>query len=220
MQNEYVVNRTGPHTAAFDWRELENRNKDMQGKILSFAGAKLSRTRENQRRLQDELLPRVLPEFLFQRPRLVDIIETLVLERPRHHILSHCRCEKMTVTFSSYVDRNWWGFATWEEAGKPLDRDAICNAMDFKQTVTDVIKIRLVPGRLESLAADVWHVEVVRKVQDDEQTVKIGYDGESKIIDYFVYMLAEHQGFERRLKSTLKLRHKINENDGADEFSV
>jgi len=170
------------------------------------------------------LLPENLPEyprlFLFQTPRQVHVIETLVLERPRHRILRHGRDEKMTVTFSSCVDRNWWGFATWEEAEKPLDRDAICNAMDFKQTVTDVIKIRLVPGRSESLAADVWHVEVVRQGQNGEHTVKIGHVGESQIIDYFVYMLAEHQDFERSLKSTLKLRHKINENDGADEFSV
>jgi hypothetical protein len=60
----------------------------------------------------------------------------------------------------------------------------------------------------------------VRQGQDGEHTVKIGYDGESKISDYFLFTLTEHQDFERRLKSTLKLRHKINEDYGADEFSV
>ena len=162
-----------------------------------------------------------MPEFLYQRPELLDVIETLVLERPRHNILSHGPHEKMTVTFGSYVDRNWWGFSTWEEdAKKPLNRDAIYKAMDFIQIVTDVIKIRLVPGYSRFLAADKWDIEVVRQGQDGEHTVKIGYDGESKITDYFLFTLTEHQDFERRLKSTLKLRHKINEDDGADEFSV
>jgi len=186
MANEYVVAHAGAskRTDQFDWKGLGDSNPDMQDKILSFAGALLVRKRDDQRYLPEELLPQGMPESEYPhlfRPRQVDAIETLVLERPRHRILRHGRDEKMTVTFSSCVDRNWWGFATYAEAGWPLDRDAICAPMDFKQTVTSVIKIRLVPKPSEFLAANVWHVDVVRQGEDGEDLVRIGKDRERNI---------------------------------------
>jgi hypothetical protein len=40
-------------------------------------------------------------------------------------------------------EKDWWGFDRWEEAGLPLNENEICEDMNFEQTVTDVIKIRL-----------------------------------------------------------------------------
>jgi len=165
MRNEYLVahQQVQPFRQfgqdKFDWAELGRRNIDIPDKILGFAGARLVRKRDDDRYLPEELLPQGMPESQYNhffKPRQVDMIETetLVLERPRHDILSHGPHEKMKVTFSSCVDRNWWGFAKYAEAGWPLDVDAVCAAMDFKQTVTDVIAIRLVPTNRSEFRAD------------------------------------------------------------------
>jgi hypothetical protein len=158
--NEYLV-----ETGQFDWAKLKQDNKDLTDKILGFAGARLVLEYDEFRYLPDDVLPHGLTDIVFSWSRLSKHVNTttrLVLERPRHDILSHGPHEKMTVTFSSCVDRNWWGFARYAEDGWPLDREAVCAAMDFKQTFTDVIKIRLVP-RNDPYMILAWHVEVVRQ---------------------------------------------------------
>jgi len=230
MANQYFVVHGGARKNfstgkdKFDWEALGNENPDMQGKILGFAGAKLKRTREVQRYLLEELLPQGMPidnldNQRLYRPKRVDVIETLVLERPRHDILSHGPHEKMTVTFSSCVDRNWWGFDKYAELGWALDIDTICNAMDYKQTLTDVIKIRLVPTHENPRFSGPhqWHVDVVRQREDGEDTVRIG--SHEKNIDYLVHEFEGLWEFERRLIQRLHLRHRIVD-DGASELSV
>ena len=98
--------------------------------------------------------------------------------------------------------------------------DAVCAAMDFTQTVTDVIAIRLVPRRSEFLAADAWHVEVVR--EDIERNiarsiVRIGKEPD-RDIDYGVHGTGDHGAFARRLREKLHLRERFV--DGVREFSV
>jgi len=79
MANQYFVVHGGARKnfiskGQFDWAGLENENPDMPRKILSFAGARLKRTRDDQRHLPEELLPQGMPESDF-RPRMVDVIE-------------------------------------------------------------------------------------------------------------------------------------------------
>ena len=65
-----------------------------------------------------------------------------MFERPREAILEMAS-GLLTVTFSDCVDRTWPGFARYAALGLTLDPDAVCAAMDFRQTWTAVRKIRL-----------------------------------------------------------------------------
>jgi len=221
LSNEYRI-KTGSLNEAgrFDWAKLVDRNEDVTDKILSFAGARIVRKKAHFRHLPEECLPPGMPFLEYNRSTLsknVDAFATLVLERPRHKNLRHT--STMTVTFSDCVDRAWFGFAQFEEFGWPLDRHAVCAAMDFKQTFADVIKIRLVPRNHEYFAL-AWHVEVVRQNPikgGEEIAVRIGKDPE-RYIDYLVYYEAQHEEISRRLREELHLHHRVVE--GADEFSV
>jgi len=95
--------------------------------------------------------------------------------------------------------------------------------MDFKETVTDVIKIRLVPKhgpRYSEPALDhEWYIDVVRQGEDGEDTVRIGVKNPQRNIDYLVYEYEGFWQFERRLLQILHLRLEILD-DGVTEFSV
>ena len=116
------------------WQSL---NKDMQDEILGHAGKQVVEERDYEWPLPEELrLPIGDP--------WTEMIQTYSFERSRERIFA--LDGPLTVTFSDCVNRSWWGFA--REAGSrgegwPLDKDAVCAAMDFRQTWTGVRKIRL-----------------------------------------------------------------------------
>jgi len=127
--NPYVV---GLDTS-FDWQRLD---LDMQDKILGHAGRRVVEERASEQPLPDELRPPSMPGDPWP-----ETLQTYSFERSRDSIFG-----PLTVTFSECVNRSWWGFA--REAGNrgvgwPLDKDAVCAAMDFKQTWSGVSKIRL-----------------------------------------------------------------------------
>jgi hypothetical protein len=212
---------TPPHwiSTDFNWGDKED-NKDIKDKILGFASARLVRKCDSWRYLPEELLPQGMDEDSATRCAHLcpETIQTLIIERPRHDILSHGPGDKLTVTFSNCVDRDWWGFDKYAKEGWPLDKDAVCADMDLKQTVTDVTKILLPHIHGQHLAADEWHVEVVRQGEDGEDIVRIGKDSEKIVIDYKLHDRQERWAFERRLREKLHLRHLFV--DGVDEFSV
>jgi hypothetical protein len=198
-----------------DWGRADPLTEDMRRKILGPAGARMVRNSQSWRYLPEELLPPGMGED--HAPLCPETIQTLVIERPRHDILRHGPGDKLTVTFSDCVDRDWWGFDKYANEGWPLDKDAVCANMEFKQTVTDVTKIRLPPIHGQYMPADEWHVEVVRQGEDGED-VRIGKDGEKIVNDYKIRGINERRAFERILREKLHLRHRIV--DGVDEFSV
>jgi len=106
--------------------------------------------------------------------------ELLRIERLRSNILGHGPQDLMTVTLSGVVTRNTGhGFdfdldyyeALAEENGWPFDADAICRAMDYTHTWTDVSKIRLVDAGSDPGRGD-FRVELVRQLfPHGEETV-------------------------------------------------
>ena len=197
----------------FNWLKLEKRNKDMTDKILGLATQRLDAGAINYRYLPVELLhPGTDPNPV---PAMAETIQTLVIERPRHNIL-YDSDSKLTVTFSDLLNRDWWGFDRYTEQGWPPDRDEICAYMNLEQTVTDVIKIRLVRTFYKYHKRYFWNVEVVRQVEGGEEIVKIGQD-RTREIDYKIND-AEQEEFARTLADKLHLRPALV--DGVEEFSV
>jgi hypothetical protein len=100
-----------------------------------------------------------------------------------------------------------------------LDVNTICAAisaaMDYKQTWTDVSKIRLVRGRayLDDQCTRCY-VELVRQGTDGEETVRIEHAFSLTVLPGYTSM----QVFARRLREELLLRHAFV--DGVDEYSV
>jgi len=144
--------------------------------------------------------------------------QTLEVERSRAKISRHGPDDKLTVTFSDVVARGH-GFdldyyaAQAEEEGRPFDEDAICAAMDYKQTWTDVSKIRLVRGRayLDDQRGKCY-VEVVRQGEDAIHMIPNNFHLSS------LAHTTTMQIFARRLAEELHLRHVIV--DGVDEYAV
>jgi hypothetical protein len=219
--NPYVIRANLAETngllfnTAGSWQELE---EDMQEKILGLCGSQVFAYRSHERRLPEELRP---PELL----SLVSCNQILEIERSRANIEGHGPEDKLTVTFSDVVTRGngFYGLdcdaARAEEQGWPFDEDAIYAAMDYKQTWTDVSKIRLVRGRahLDDQCTKCY-VELVRQGEDGEETVRIPHD-------FYLSNLAHTTPmhfFARRLSEELHLRHTVvQEVDGnVDEYAV
>jgi hypothetical protein len=217
MSSRYCLKVPHPHKddarLKFNWSKLEKRNKDMTDKILGLATQRLDAGAINYRYLPVELLQ---PGTDLNRvPAMAETIQTLVIERPRHNIL-YDYDSKLTVTFSDLLNRDWWGFDWYAAQGWPLDRDKICANMNFEQTVTDVIKIRLVRTFDKFHKMDVWKVEVVRSVKGGEEIVKIGQD-RTRHINYLIFE-AQREEFARTLADKFHLRPALV--DGVEEFRV
>jgi hypothetical protein len=197
--NPYLVCATRRSPEKFPWPELEAHNNDMRDKILGLAGLRVVYEYRTEHPLPVELRPPGMPEDRHPYP---ETHEKLVIERSRHEILRHGPLDTLTVTYSELVDRDWWGFADYKENGYPLDQDAVCTAMDFKQTWSDVSKIRLHSSR---------EIELLMQGKDGEESVSISPN-----------LLRGHgramENFARRLTDELHLRRAVV--DGVYEFGV
>ncbi len=147
--------------------------------------------------------------------------EFLRIERARADILGHRRQDLMTVTFSGVVTRNS-GFdfdldyyeALAEEQGWPFDADAICRAMDYTQTWTDVSRIRLVDAGSD-IGRGIFHVDLVRQLfPHGEETVRL-----PRLLHFGLGRnMTDPHIFSRDLIQLLHLRFGFV--DGADQYAV
>jgi hypothetical protein len=132
--NPYLITRNFK-TAVFPWPQLLEHGEDLADKILGLCHSKIFAYRVNQRRCPEAVRPPQLPSYLSTN-------QILEVERSRAEITGHGPHDKLTVTFSDIVTRGH-GFgldryaAEAELEGLPFDEDAICAAMDYKQTWTD-----------------------------------------------------------------------------------
>jgi hypothetical protein len=186
------------------WQRLNN---DVQDEILGHAG----------RRVVEEYAKheRPLPEELgdpFEDP-WPETIQTYSFERSRESIFA--LGGPLTVTFSDCVNRSWSGFA--REAGSggedwPLDKDAVCAAMDFKQSWTGVSKIRMPVENWASIFSTNYLFRFVRQ----------GEDGQEEIVSASHLFKICGTGYKialaRKLTEDLHLRHAVV--NGVDEYSV
>lgn len=168
--------------------------------------------RESERILPDSLRPPQMPSDRGTPwPQT-----TLTYSFERRHREDTLAPGPLTVTFSDCVDRGWWGFAKYAQEGWPLDRDAVCVAMDFEQTWSGISKIRLPIG-------DTWG-------QEGEPGYQVGYrlefvrrgeDGRDEIVSANrMFWLHGHRLKEvlgRRFTEELLLKHTVV--DGVDEYA-
>jgi hypothetical protein len=151
----------------------------------------------------------------------LQMTEFLRIERARADILGHRRQDLMTVTFSGVVTRNS-GFdfdldyyeALAEEQGWPFDADAICRAMDYTQTWTDVSRIRLVDAGSD-IGRGIFHVDLVRQLfPHGEETVRL-----PRLLHFGLGRnMTDPHIFSRDLIQLLHLRFGFV--DGADQYAV
>ena len=206
-----VSNRYHHTSAPFDWPKLKHYLKE---KILGLAFRRVVEERHNERRLPDHLRPPEIqhePEQRYAKP-WPETIQKLVFERPREDILEMAG-GLLTVTFHDCVDRTWRGFARYAALGLTLDPDAVCAAINFRQTWTAVRKIRLrLVGNNATDPLRVYWFQVVRQREGD---------GQDEIINaswLFEIRPARKDALERRFVEELKLTHAVV--DGEDEWSV
>ncbi len=181
----------------------------MKDKILGLAGLRLVYELVNERELPKELRPPGMPED--RGHPWPQTHEFLVIERSRHDIRSHGPLDTLTVTLGNLVDRDWGLFADYNEKGYPLDKDAVCTAMDFKQTWTDVSKIRFSPEFWVTQAN--FELKLVMQGKDGEEIVSI-----PPTHNFILFGNERMQRFARRLTDELHLRHAVV--DRVHEFSV
>ncbi len=153
------------------WQELE---EDMQEKILGLAGSRVRALRSYDRSWPEALRA---PKLRKLRP-YVKCEQILEIERSRANIEGHGAEDKLTVTFRDGVTRGEFGldgdvaqaeenYSSSDDSSEdeaPVDVNAICAAMDYKQTWTDVSKIRVVRGRAwQDVECAKYYVELVRQ---------------------------------------------------------
>ena len=200
--NPYVVASIHAGRTEFPWNQM---NEDMQAKILGYACRSVVLKREDERKLPDELRPPDMPDD--RGHPCPGTIQTFRFERTIDIKLAD---GPLTVTFSDCVNRTWWGFTSYAEAGWPLDPDAVCKAMDFKQTWTGVRRIRMPVITLDYQRF--WYFEFVRQ----------GEDGRDEVLSashvFKIYSLAQKRSFTSRFIEELNLKHAFV--DGVHEYSV
>jgi hypothetical protein len=184
---------------------------DMHEDMLGLAGLRVAETRDNERRLPDELRPANMP--LDRGHPWPATVQAYLFERPRDRITGHGARDRLTVTLSDCVDRTWWGFKKYATEGWPLDADAVCAAMDLRRTYTNVRKIRLIRSRLdETYHVAHWRFQFVCQGPDNTDEIK----NASRM--FKIYTDEGKDALARRLVAELKLTHAVV--DGVDEFSV
>jgi hypothetical protein len=178
--NPYAITTTNFKTAMFPWDQLLEREPGIAEQIVRGCSTRC----EPYHRTYNAYWPQTLrpPQLppTSANSHYLHMTELLRIERPRANILGHGPQDLMTVTFSGVVTRNTGsGFdfdldyyeALAEEKGWPFDADAICRAMDYTHTWTDVSKIRLVDRGSDPGRAD-FRVELVRQLfPHGEETV-------------------------------------------------
>jgi hypothetical protein len=222
--NPYAISTTNFKTAMFPWDQLLEREPGMAEKILRRCSTRCEPYHRTYKAYWPQALrPPQLPPTL-NNSHYLDMTEFLRIERPRANILGHGPQDLMTVTFSGVVTRNTahgFGFidldyyaALAEEKGWPFDADAICRAMDYTHTWTDVSKIRLVDRGSDPGRGD-FRVELVRQLfPHGEETVLL-----PRLLHFGLgrNMTARHI-FDRDLIQRLHLRLAFV--GGADEYAV
>jgi hypothetical protein len=204
--SRYLVHTNDP----FDWLD-----DDVLEKILGHTALSVVEVRDSERRLPDNLRP---PEMPIDRGHpWPATIKTFSFERSREspsslRIRAHGPLDKLTVTFSDYVDRTWEGFARYAAEGWTLDPRAVCAQMDFEQRWTGIHKIRL---RLVAPTA----TDPLRRYWF--QFFLKGEDGGDEIRSaswWFDIRPECKDALARRFTEELKLKHAVV--DGVDEYSV
>jgi hypothetical protein len=219
--NPYAI--TNFQTGVFPWDRLLEREPGIADQILRRCSTRC----EPYHRTYGAHWPQAL-----RPPQLpahnLEMTEFLTIERSKANILGHGPQDLMTVTFSGVVIRNTGhGFdfdldyyeALAEERGWPFDADAICAAMDFAHTWTDVSRIRLLnatPINIHTgpIQHGVFRVELVRQGAHGEETVQLPrlfHFGPGRNMTQFI-------NFDRALRQQLHLRRAFV--GGADEYAV
>jgi len=220
--NPYTITRANFKTAKFPFDRLLEREEGLAKKILGLAGSRVCAKRCYDGRWPEALRPPKL------RLRSVPCEQILEIERSRANIEGHGPEDKLTVTFRDVVSRGRFGLdgvvARAEEYASssddsssdeaPVDVNAICAAMDYKQTWADVSKIRVVRGLAwQDELCGKYYVELVRQGEDGEETVRIPHD--FCLSDKYTTPIVD---FERRLSEELHLRCRYV--DGSWEYAV
>ena len=220
--NPYAISTTNSttnfNTAVFPWAQLLEREPGIADQVLRRCSTRC----EPYHHTYDAYWPQAL-----RPPQLPSIslhmTEVLRIDRPRSNILGHGPQDLLTVTFSGLVIRNTGhGFdfdldyyeALAEERGWPFDADAICRAMDYTQTWTDVSRIRLLNGTPINHGSSSFRVELVRQGAHGEETVQLPqafYFGPGRNMTPFINL-------HRALTEQLHLRRAFV--GGADEYAV
>jgi hypothetical protein len=224
--NPYAT--TNFQTAVFPWDQLLEREPGIADQVLRRCSTRCEPYHRTYHAYWPQALrPPQLPPTLND-SHYLPMTEFLRIERPRANILGHGPQDLLTVTFSGVVTRNTghgFGFidldyyeALAEERGWPFDADAICRAMDYTQTWTDVSKIRLVNctpiGPTGPNQRGDFRVELVRRGADGEETVRLPrllHFGLARNMTLFI-------NFHRALAEQLHLRRAFV--GGADEYAV
>ena len=219
--NPYAISTTNFKTAMFPWPQLLEREPGIAEQILRRCSTRC----EPYHRTYNAYWPQALrpPQLPTNYSHSLDMTESLRIERSRTQIEGHGPQDLLTVTFSAVVTRGN-GFdldyyaAQAEEEGWPFDEDAICRAMDYTQTWTDVSKIRLVDatpiGNTGLIERGIFHVELVRQAAHGEETVRVPrllHFGPARNVTTFI-------NFHRALTEQLHLRRAFV--GGADEYAV
>jgi hypothetical protein len=216
--NPYTITRANFKTAKFPFDRFLEREEGLAKKILGLAGSRVCAERSYDRRWPEALRPPKL------RLRSVNCQQILEIERSRANIEGHGPEDKLTVTFRDVVRRGYFGLdgdvalrntpgdLCWDDSSEdeaPVDVNAICAAMDYKQTWADVSRIRLVRG-LSYLDVECakYYVELVRQGEDGEETVRIPHD--FCLRDKYTTRVED---FERRLSEELHLRRRYVDMD-------
>jgi len=224
--NPYAVSTTNFKTAVFPWPQLLEREPGIAEQILRRCSTRCEPYHRTYRAYWPAALrpPQLQPNFA--NSHYLDMTELLRIERARANILGHGPQDLMTVTFSGHVIRNTddvypldldYYEAVAAERGWPFDADAICRAMDYTQTWTDVSRIRLLnatPINIISIQHGVFRVELVRQGAHGEETVQLPwqfYFGPGRNMTPFINL-------HRALTEQLHLRRaRVG---GADEYAV
>jgi hypothetical protein len=224
--NPYAISTTNSTTnfnTAFPWDQLREREPGIADQILRRCSTRCEPYHRTYRAYWPQALrpPQLPPNFA--NSHYLHMTEFLRIERPRANILGHGPQDLLTVTFSGVVTRGGFGLdyyaAQAEEEGWPFDEDAICRAMDYTQTWTDVSKIRLVDatpiGNTGLIQRGIFHVELVRQLfPHGEETVRVPrllHFGLARNMTLFI-------NFDRALTERLHLRRAFV--GGADEYAV
>lgn len=219
--NPYAT--TNFKTGVFPWDRLLDREPGIAEQIVRRCSTRCEPYHRTYRKYWPAALrpPQLQPNFA--NSHYLDMTELLRIERARANILGHGPQDLMTVTFSGLVIRNTdnvhaldldYYEALAEERGWPFDADAICRAMDYTQTWTDVSRIRLLNGTPINHGSSSFRVELVRQGAHGEETVQLPwqfYFGPGRNMTPFINL-------HRALTEQLHLRRaRVG---GADEYAV
>jgi len=185
--------------------------EDLQDKILRKAGLRFVYERPHMdRQVPLELRPPLLD--IDRGNPWADTKQRLVIERSRHAIEGHGPRDVLTVSFSDCVNKDWYGFDRNKDRHGYLgyDEDAVCKAMDFKRTWTNVTKIQLNFNDI-MYRQNFWDIVLTRQ----------GADGHEEVVHVphlQIYQRVNEEEFARRLEEELHLTRRTVAN--GDEFTV